>query len=77
MSPAEKAFRQLREYWFDKMLRQRLSPFESHDDEREQLVDDYNFSMKAKYDQDTEAILEGQDRCINPCCFKEIKGKIL
>ena len=72
MTPAEKAFRKLREQWFSHELRD-----ESHEREWESkltsfLRDRHNEAMKATYDEDTEAILRGEDRSIAPKCWADL-----
>lgn len=65
---AEKAFRQLREDWFNIQLR--LRPHERiwETEADEEIREQNNAKMKAKFDEDTEAILRGEDRPMNPRC---------
>ena len=74
MLPAEKAFRQLREHWFNSQVR--VSPHEREweDETQEELRERHNAVIKSKYDEDTEAILRGEDRPINPQCGADLSA---
>ena len=74
MSPAEKAFRQLREHWFNSELRSRPHEREWEDETQEELRERNNAAIKAKFDADTEAILRGEDRPINPRCGADLSA---
>jgi hypothetical protein len=75
MSLAEKAFRELRESWFYSKLFSRPHDRIWEDESDEEIRDKYNKSLKEKYDQDTEAILRGEDRIISPHCAASLNKK--
>jgi hypothetical protein len=66
MTPAEKAFRQLREHWFVHHLQSQPHERVWESDADEALREQRNTAMKVKFDEDTEAILRGEDRFVSP-----------
>jgi hypothetical protein len=75
MLPAENAFRTLRESWFSSELRLKSHEREWEDETEEELRERNNAAMKAKFDEDTEAILRGEARPINPRCGADLYGR--
>jgi len=72
MSHLEKAFRQLREHWFNSHLKSYSHEREWEDESQSDYRDKINAALKAKYDEHTEAILRGEDRPLNPRCGADL-----
>lgn len=69
---AEKAFRELRECWFNSHLRSHPHERDWEDEERDEIRKKQNESLKARYDADTEAIIRGESRPISPRCGADL-----
>lgn len=74
MLSVEEMFRQLREDWFNSQLR--LNPHER--DGETQMQEEFrerdNADLKVRYDEDTEAILRGENRPIAPQCEADLSA---
>ncbi len=66
---AQSLYRSNRESWFNWRLRLDPHERESESDAQRQHREDYNAQMKAVYDEDTEAILAGEERALIPTCM--------
>ncbi len=70
-------FRKLRESWFNAKLRSygHERDWDDQDEERQELRNQQNRSSKAKYDEQTEAIIHGEKRCLAPTCDNDMTIK--
>jgi hypothetical protein len=66
MDIAENAFRELRNFWFNKHLYSRPSEREWEDEDRDLQRKESNKYYKEIFDQDTEDIIIGKSRPIAP-----------
>lgn len=71
----EEAFRKLREEWFMRHLYSRDHERDSEDDDRAKYREEGNKELKAKYDEQTEAIIKGADKPIAPTCSYDMDKK--
>lgn len=69
----EKAFRKLREQWFNRHLRSYAPEREDEDYERATAREEGNASLKSTYDEDTDAIIAGSKRAIAPTCGYDLE----
>jgi hypothetical protein len=72
MTPAEKAFRELRETWFCVRLKSYSGEREWEDEERALIRENQNDESKKRYDNDTEAILRGEEAPVSPSCCADL-----
>ena len=72
LATAEAAFRALRAAWFSTCLRSRPHEREWETNEREQLRQDWNVKMCAKFSEQTERILAGEYFDIAPSCAADL-----
>jgi hypothetical protein len=72
MSP-EDAFRNLRNAWFNKVLKSRAHEREWEDQEAEDRREMNNARKRYAFDIQTEEILRGEDRCIAPICINDMR----
>lgn len=68
----DEAFRELRERWFNQVIRSHAHERIWEEDAETQVREDHNRLMKAKFDKDTEAILSGEERAIAPRCLNDL-----
>lgn len=71
-SDLETAFRELRERWFNRVLRQYEPEREWEDKEATVAREGNNVSLKRLYDEDTDALVSGNKRAIAPRCQHDI-----
>jgi len=71
MTPAD-AFRSLRKAWFDHHLRANAPEREWEDDDTERDRHHRNAELQTRYDEDTERILQGEERPIAPRCTADL-----
>jgi hypothetical protein len=69
----EDAFRKIRESWFNRHLYSRSSEREWEDEDRELSRNESNKYYKEIFDQDTEDIILGKNRCISPTSIFEMQ----
>ena len=72
MTTTADAFRQLRTAWFNKVLKSYTSEreWENNEDQLERL--NRNLDLKTLYDQQTEQIIDGKQRCVAPKCANDV-----
>ena len=64
----EKAFRELRDTWFTNHLKKHAQERVWEDEEDEQYREEDNKRIKIKYDEQTEAIIRGENKPLAPKC---------
>jgi hypothetical protein len=72
MTPAEKAFRQLRADWFVQHLEEHPHEREWEDETHTDLRERRNVELRAKFDQQTDGILSGEEYPIAPRCANDL-----
>lgn len=66
------SFRQLRKAWFNSHLRSHAREREWESEECERLRETQNRQLEAKYDQQTEGIIDGETWCVAPRCAADM-----
>ncbi len=74
MPHLEKAFRELRDAWFNAHLRSYAHEREWEDEDREASREESNNYLKARYDEQTEAIIRGELLPISPYCSNDMSN---
>jgi len=69
----EEAFRKLREAWFNAHLKSNPHEREWEDETDVAMRNEDNAKIKLQFDEDTEAILRGEDRAIAPRCLADME----
>ena len=64
------AFRELREAWFNAVLKSQPHERESVERETQRELD--TFEIKATFDDQTESIIEGDDYTVAPYCAADL-----
>lgn len=64
-------FRKLRESWFNSKLLFTPHEREWEDETKTELRERDNAKMKSEFDEDTEALIRGEDRPISPRCWAD------
>ena len=72
MDSIEKAFRELRDAWFDMKLRAHAHERCWEEREQEEARIATNIRNKAQYDADTAAIIAGAVRSVAPRCMADL-----
>ena len=67
----EQAFKELREKWFNAHIKSHPHEREWEDEDASLRRELHNEEVKMAYDQDTVAILNGEDRPIAPYCCND------
>ena len=65
--------RELRRAWFARHLASHPPEREWEDEARESLRASQNDALRAKYDDQTEALLEGQNVPLTPVCWNDME----
>ena len=72
MTPAEKAFRELRDRWFKLHLTSKPHERVWEEEHETAYREAQNKAKRVLFDADTEAILQGEDRPVAPMCWSDI-----
>ncbi len=66
------AFQELREAWFNKVLRNNAPERQWEDDVQELMREDDNKRCKEEYDKQTKEIIAGHNKKIAPHCRNDV-----
>lgn len=71
--PVIRAFRELRETWFNYKIRHDGHEREWESEEAQSMREKHNAEMKAMYDMQTELIIKGEKAPISPTCLFDMR----